>query len=107
MLCAALRYALATAARHVGLDSRMSAPIIQLCRGRVSYSATCLTKEHRSGGMVLHTTPLVVFVTFLTLMFTSAFAGLDGINWHADKEYISAHGRLELTRKSRLCTFID
>jgi hypothetical protein len=73
----------------------------------VSYSATCVTKEHRSGGMILQGAAVIVFVTFLTLTFTSAFASLDGINWHSDKEYISAHGRLELTSKSKLCTFID
>jgi hypothetical protein len=63
-----------------------------------------VSRTNKFGGTILQT---MVVVTFLTLTFTSAFAGLDGINWHADTEYISAHGRLELTSKSKLCTFID
>ena len=49
---------------------------------------------------------IIVVVTTLTFTLTSAFAGLDGINWHSDSDYISAHGRLELTSNSKLCTFI-
>ena len=49
---------------------------------------------------------IIVVVTTLTFTLTSAFAGLDGINWHSDSDYISPHGRLELTSNSKLCTFI-
>ena len=45
--------------------------------------------------------------TIFTFLPTSAFAGLDGINWHSEQDYISAHGRLELTSNSKFCTFID
>ena len=45
--------------------------------------------------------------TIFTLLPTSAFAGLDGINWHSEQDYISAHGRLELTSNNKFCTFID
>ena len=49
---------------------------------------------------------IIVVVTTLRFTLTSAFAGLDGINWQSDSDYISAHGRLELTSNSKLCTFI-
>ena len=49
---------------------------------------------------------MIVVATTLTFTLTSAFAGLDGINWHSENDYISAHGRLELTNHSKLCTFI-
>jgi hypothetical protein len=39
--------------------------------------------------------------TIFTFLPTSAFAGLDGINWHSEQDYISAHGRLELTSNSK------
>jgi hypothetical protein len=45
--------------------------------------------------------------TIFTFLPTSAFAGLDGINWHSEQDYISAHGRLELTSNNKFCTFID
>jgi hypothetical protein len=61
-------------------------------------------QKHRLGLMISQT--MIVVVTTLTFTLTSAFAGLDGINWHSDNDYISAHGRLELTSNSKLCTII-
>jgi hypothetical protein len=55
--------------------------------------------------MMLQT--MTAVFTIFTFLPTSAFAGLDGINWHSEQDYISAHGRLELTSNHKFCTFID
>jgi len=46
-------------------------------------------------------------VATLAFTLTRAWAGLSGLYWHAEQDYISAHGRLELSSRNKVCTFID
>jgi hypothetical protein len=50
---------------------------------------------------------VIIVVTAAAVTLTSALAGLNGLYWHSEQDYISAHGRLELTSRNKVCTFID
>jgi hypothetical protein len=55
--------------------------------------------------MMLQTIVAAVMTIAFTL--TLAWAGLSDLYWHSEQDYISAHGRLELTSRNKVCTFID